>query len=292
MSMYLHRLLRLYTAALVVFLSPAAFSAPPATLVQAKVLLKTGVYFDQNKAGASGTLYCGCSWRWVGKSGGRVDHAGCGYETRTQTERSKRTEWEHIVTAYALGHQRQCWQQGGRRNCRATDPVFRAMEADMHNLAVVVGEVNADRSNYSMGMVAGEQQLYGQCLSKADFRRRIFEPRDEAKGLVARVHFYMHDRYDLSMSRAQQQLFMAWNRQHPPSDWELERNRRIKAITGYGNEFVTGERSWELGHKNRGDGLPADAAEETVQKQLSSEPFSWLKTLGDLLREALLPSVE
>lgn len=161
----------------------------------------------------------------------------------------------------------------------------------MHNLAVSIGEVNADRSNYSMGMVAEQQRLYGQCSSKVDFKQRVFEPRDEAKGLVARVHFYMYDRYDMNMSREQQQLFIAWNKQYPPTPWELERNRRIKSITGYGNEFVTGERRWELGHKNRGDGLPDDVNRVTPQDQSSNGRSSWLKALGDLLREAL-PSPE
>lgn len=62
--------------------------------------------------------------------------------------RATRIEWEHIVPAWVMGHQRQCWQKGGRKSCTDTDPVFREMEADLHNLAPAIGEVNGDRSNY------------------------------------------------------------------------------------------------------------------------------------------------
>ncbi|CAM5322348.1 hypothetical protein SSTU70S_05180 [Stutzerimonas stutzeri] len=62
-------------------------------------------------------------------------------------------EWEHIVPAWVIGHQRRCWQQGGRKHCTANDPVFSRAEADLHNLVPVVGEVNGDRSNFGFGML-------------------------------------------------------------------------------------------------------------------------------------------
>lgn len=59
------------------------------------------------------------------------------------------------------------------------------------------------------------------------------------------------------MSRQQQQLLMAWDRMYPVSDWERERDRRIARAMGHANPFVTGERSWSLGYKARGEGLQA-----------------------------------
>ncbi len=237
-----------------------ATAAPPSSFSQAKAYAKQHVYYDQDVNGALGTTYCGCDWRWVGRSGGRTDLDSCGYVIRSpqskhMVTRAERTEWEHIVSAYSFGNQRQCWQKGGRKHCNATDPVFNEMEADMHNLTPVIGEVNADRSNYRMGMVSGNDGMYGKCTSKTDFKQRVFEPRNEAKGLVARIHFYMHDRYALSMSKQQQRLFMAWDKQYPASEWEFERDRRIAQVVGHSNEFVTGERHWSLGYKTRGDGV-------------------------------------
>lgn len=237
-----------------------AFAAPPANFDRAKVLLRQQVYHDQNVNGALGEFYCGCNWDWVGSSGGRIDFESCGYEVRAQPTRASRIEWEHIVPAYWLGNQRQCWQEGGRQNCVSTDPAFRAMEADMHNLSPSVGEVNADRSNYRFGMLPGEDYRHGACEFKVNFSERTAEPRNEIKGQVARVYFYMYDRYDLRMSDQQERLLMAWDRSYPVSQWELERDRRIASIMGHSNPFVTGERQWTRGHRNSGDGVrPADS---------------------------------
>lgn len=246
----------------------AVQAAPPATFTEAKVVAKQKVYFDQGSS-AQGELYCGCHWTWTGKSGGRIDLASCGYQTRSQQNRAERVEWEHIVPAWIFGHQRQCWQNGGRKNCVADDPVFRAMEADIFNLYPSVGEVNGDRSNYQYGMVSGVAPQYGQCKTKVDFSGRSAEPRDEVKGLTARVTFYMYDRYDLSMSRQQQQLLMAWDRQYPVTAWEKERDNRIAAVMGHHNPFVTGERQWTLGYKPIGEGIVSPIP---ARNQKSAQP--------------------
>nr|WP_237387605.1 endonuclease [Xenorhabdus sp. Sc-CR9] len=249
----------LWARYLLVFGLAVSFNAwsAPANFEQAKVESRKNVYGDQTKSG-SGTLYCGCDWQWVGKSGGRVDLASCGYHVRSQQTRAERIEWEHIVPAWVFGHQRQCWQNGGRKNCVDTDPGFRVIESDMHNLAPSIGEVNGDRSNFSYGMVArNTPNMYGACSSKVDFKSRLFEPRDRVKGMVARVNFYMHDRYNLTMSRQQQQLMMAWDRQYPVDAWERKRDNRIARFMGHHNPFVTGSKKWELGHKNSGQGLVA-----------------------------------
>lgn len=242
-----------YTATLL-FVLVAVQAHAISSFDQAKVALKNHVYGDLNRGGP-GDFYCGCDWDWVGRSGGRVDLESCGYEVRAQQTRAERTEWEHVVPAWVMGHQRQCWQNGGRKNCIADDPVFRVMEADPHNLVISVGEVNADRSNFSFGVLPGTARQHGQCDVKVDFKQRIVEPRDEVKGRVARTYFYIHDRYGLSMSRQDQQLFMAWHKQHPVSEWELERDRHIAKIVGHHNPFVTGERTWTLGHKPSREGL-------------------------------------
>lgn len=234
------------------FCLPPSLAAAPATFEAAKVQARQQVYHDRNE---HGTFYCGCTWEWAGRSGGVVDHASCGYQTRAQPNRASRIEWEHIVPASLFGQQRQCWQQGGRSNCKNSDPAFNIMEADLHNLTPAIGETNADRSNFRFGMLPGTPYRHGQCDFKVEFSERVVEPRDQVKGQIARVWFYMHDRYDLNMSSQQQRLLMAWHNQHPPSSWEQERDRRISRLMGHGNPFVSGERQWTLNHRNSGDGL-------------------------------------
>lgn len=218
-------------------------------------MLKEQVYFDQNQKGALGTIYCGCDWQWVGRSGGRIEPERCGYRIRAIANRGQRTEIEHIFAASHFGQQRQCWQNGGRKNCNQTDPVFNRMEADLHNLTVSIGELNADRSNYRFGMLPNSPQQHGQCTSKVDFKQRIFEPRNEAKGQIARINFYMADQYNLRLSEQQQKLFMAWSKQYPVSQWERTRDQRIAQIMGHHNPFVTGEKTWRLGHRNSASGM-------------------------------------
>lgn len=227
----------------------------PASFAAAKYQARQHLFHDRSDTDF-GTLYCGCQWHWTTRTGGQTDLDSCDYKIRRNENRAQRTEWEHIVPAWVFGHQRQCWQHGGRQNCEKNDPVFRRMEADVHNLSVAIGEVNADRSNYRFGMVSGHRNMYGACRSRTDFKHHIFEPRDEVKGLVARVTFYMYDRYDLRMAEREQKILMAWDRKFPVSDWERRRDQRAARISGHHNPFVTGEKRWQLGHKPTGDGLP------------------------------------
>lgn len=233
--------------------------------------MRERVYHDRADA-PEGSYYCGCSWSWTGGSGGKIDHGSCGYEVRKQQNRASGLEWEHVVPAWVMGHQRQCWQAGGRRNCRSNDPLFSAMEADMHNLVPSIGEVNGDRSNYRFGMLPGEPRVYGQCDFEVDFKQRRVEPRPEVRGKIARTYFYIYDRYDLNMSKQQQQLFMAWDKQHPVAPWELERNHRIAEVMGHDNPFVTGEKSWRIGHRNSAEGIVSWLDQRDRQGDIESDP--------------------
>ena len=226
------------------FVATSVWAQAPTNFRHAKVLSQRHVYFDQAQSGL-GSLYCGCSWKWVGESGGRMDHQSCGYIPRSRGQRADRLEWEHIVPASWIGQQRQCWQNGGRSNCQKTDPQFSAMEADMHNLYPTVGEVNADRSNYALFVLpTSHPRVYGQCQTTVDFKQRVMDPRPQARGLIARVHFYMADRYGMRLSSQQQRVLIAWANHYPPTPWEIERDRRISQWMGVSNPFVTGHKTW------------------------------------------------
>ena len=128
-------------------------AAPPQSFSQAKKIGWT-LYERQ-----SVEFYCGCSFK-----GNRVDLKSCGYTPRKNANRAARIEWEHIVPAWQIGHQRQCWQHGGRKNCSKNDSVYRRAEADLHNLVPAIGEVNGDRSNYDFGWLPQKPSQYGACL--------------------------------------------------------------------------------------------------------------------------------
>ncbi|WP_136067105.1 endonuclease [Modicisalibacter radicis] len=211
----------------------SAQAAPPTSFSAAKRLAESQVYYDQDES-----FYCGCDFTFEGGP----DLASCGYQVRKQAKRAARIEWEHVMPAYDIGRQRQCWQEGGRDHCRATDPTFRSAEADLHNLVPSVGEVNGDRSNLRYGMATGASAYqYGQCSAKVDFEEDVFQPPASQRGNVARTYWHMRDEYGIRISRQQEQLFQAWAKQDPVDAWERERNRRIAAIQGSGNPYVSDE---------------------------------------------------
>lgn len=256
-------------------------NSAPATFYEAKKELRRFVYLDREDAGE---LYCGCKYEFKKSTGAGawINLGSCGYKVRAQENRAKRSEVEHLVPAHSFGHARQCWQKGGRKYCNENDPVFNAMESDLHNLVLVVGEVNGDRSNFRPAYLPSVANQYGACQSKVDFKNRKFEPRDEAKGMMARAYFYMHDRYDLKMSKSMQRLLMAWNKQFPVSSWERERDSRIAGVMGHHNPFVTGVKTWELGHRNSAAGLASNLPNrQHVEKHRNLSKLSEVEVKGN-----------
>ncbi|MEH6579986.1 MAG: endonuclease [Amphritea sp.] len=185
------------------------------------------------------SFYCGCEYAAQAKKL-VPEWQKCGFTPRKNANRAARIEWEHVVPAWAFGHQLQCWQNGGRKACRK-DKQFKLMEADLHNLVPAIGEVNGDRSNYRFAMLEGESRPYGQCDMEVDFKSKKVEPPINRRGDIARTYFYMQERYGLSISRQQMQLFTAWARQDPVDEWELERDRKITAIQGNRNPYVVSQ---------------------------------------------------
>lgn len=201
------------------------------SFTQSKKIL-TDIYTDNPQ-----TFYCDCRYTQEGKKL-TPEWAACGYKPRKNANRASRIEWEHVMPAWVFGHQRMCWQEGGRKNCR-NDPVFREMEADMHNLVPAIGEVNGDRSNYGFGMIEGEPRVYGACDMEIDFKARRAEPPEHRRGDIARTYFYMRDRYGIRLSKQETRLLEAWARMDPVDEWERQRNARITRKQGNANPYIT-----------------------------------------------------
>ncbi len=238
------RLIRLILlSALYAFLMPMPAFAFEASLAHQSMTFREAKSFLKQYVHRPGDRdeYCGCKITASGKKW-LVDWDSCGYKPRKNAERASRIEWEHVVPASEFGQQRQCWQQGGRKNCSATDAIFAAMEGDPHNLVPVVGEVNGDRGNLKYGMLANEQGVgYGRCPSRVDFKANLFMPNPSFRGNAARTYFYFRQRYGLTLSKQREQLFAAWARQDPVDAKECSRNRVIAARTGVSNPFIANQ---------------------------------------------------
>ena len=108
-----------------------------------------------------------------------------------------------------------------------------------HNLKPAVGALNALRRNYRMGMIEDEVRAFDLRCKISD---RRFEPRDEIRGDIARIYFYMDAAYPGRgvLSKKQRKLFLTWHRLDPVSESERRLARKIEAIQGNANPFVTG----------------------------------------------------
>lgn len=151
--------------------------------------------------------------------------------------RASRVEWEHVVLP---GNSVTSASAGRTVDVKIApkDPVYRKMESDMHNLQPSVGEVNGDRGNFMYSQWNGGEGQYGQCAMKVDFKEKVAEPPARARGAIARTYFYMRDQYNLTLSRQQTQLFNAWDKMYPVTDWECERDERIAKVQGNHNPYV------------------------------------------------------
>ena len=186
------------------------------------------------------TLYCGCKY----DDKKNVDFSSCNFKPRENPnrksfKRAEKIEWEHMVTAHNMGHFRPCWKDGGRKNCSANDTTFKLMEGDMHNLYPAIGEVNGDRSNFMYSQWTNDPvPMYGECKTIVDFKNKKVQPREEARGFVARASFYMEKTYGVSLSKQDRKLFEAWDKMYPVTEKECERDRRIFKVQGDHNPFV------------------------------------------------------
>jgi len=220
----------------------AAFTHLP-TFAEAKRSLFRRVYFDHRQ-----TLYCDCRF----DANRHVDLNSCGLAQLAGHTRAARIEVEHVFPAAQFGQSRACWRapvnfpecikpngkaRSGRECCLRVDPTFVAAHNDLQNLYPEDGYLNGRRSNWNWGMTTGGR-TYGTCPMRFDASIRRVQPPPAIRGPIARTMLYMRDTYGFRLSRQDEQLFGAWNNEGPPDAWEIERNRRIRAIQGQGNGYV------------------------------------------------------
>lgn len=111
---------------------------------------------------------------------------------------------------------------------------------DAHHMRPTDASVNSTRSNYDFDMGGNAVPEAPGCFVDGD----SFEPRDDVKGDVARMIFYMATRYEgesgepdlevvdrVNTSPAPEHgklsVLLLWNQQDPPDDFEIRRNNVI-----------------------------------------------------------------
>lgn len=195
------------------------------------------VYHDHHRS-----FYCGCKTISDNDNdgSGSVSLVECGYSgPKKHSHAAERIDWEHIVPASLMPARLfDCWRNGGREHCERVDSLAKAMLFDLHNLAPAIGQVNRLRLNDRYADLANKTSDFGECEIKD--MRGFFEPPDCHKGDVARVWFYMAERYGVVIPPLEKIMFEEWSMKDPVSPWEVERERRITEISGVPNRFVRG----------------------------------------------------
>lgn len=122
--------------------------------------------------------------------------------------------------------------------CAVMNPRYPYIAADLHNHYPALTRVELARRNAQFAELADDvPSKFADigCELKASFQ--LVEPRDEAKGNIARAIFYMHSEYDLPIVGLVP-MYKAWHRMDPPDAEERARNDRIEALQGTRNRFI------------------------------------------------------
>jgi deoxyribonuclease-1 len=144
---------------------------------------------------------------------------------------------------YAKSWVRDHLDCGTMRQCEQDHTRFIEISTDLHNIVVTSLQTEYKMKNTVFGLLDGQVQENECGIRK---HMHIVEPPDSRKGDVARIMFYMHDRYQLPLVSSQPDL-IRWSEIDPPSPEEIERDRKIEAIQGNGNRFVSNpEQIYEL----------------------------------------------
>ena len=146
--------------------------------------------------------------------------------------------WEHVVPASKSG---EVFGQN-RKKPKTND--FRYSLGDFHNIRPsLYYHFNGPRSNYRFGIVPGNNNKYYGVdfeIGKSRFNLTVVEPRISVRGDIARIIFYMHDRYHIKFDLDYYKLLLLWARMDPVTPEEIALDTKIKNVMGFSNGYVTG----------------------------------------------------
>jgi len=178
----------------------------------------------------------------------------CPFKPTTKSDRWLKVEWEHVVPAENFWKSFSEWTNWssactkkwikGWRECAKLNSDFARMEWDMYNLYPANGELNWLRSNRDYGIVnpnGAKVKNFKECSVKLDYEKDKFEPKEEYKGELARVYFYMAKTYPekVKLNDIKKTLFEKWDKDHPISISECKRYQVIKSIQGTENTILS-----------------------------------------------------
>ncbi len=170
------------------------------------------------------SLYCSCPL-YVNKNKLYYDRNACSYEIQSNQKRGMRIEHSHIVPPSFYKHNKN----------------FETINTDLHNIYPAIGELVANRLNYAFSDDIHDNSLnksFGSCSFYIDKNTNTITPPNASKGIIARAYLYMHDKYQIKLSKNDLELFTMWDKLYLPSKEECKRNTFIERIQGNSNKFI------------------------------------------------------
>ena len=173
-------------------------------------------------------------WEKLYPAGGWSLYCGYKFVDSGKTAGGQIINIEHIYPTNRMAEHAGCQN---RMQCRdSNNPVFMRMEADLHNMYPAWQTVITHRYDYRYGLINGEDWRFDDC--DFEWKTGIVEPRQIARGNIARAMLYMHSRYDIPVEKNALVLFKVWNRIDPPSKQEKVRNDIIERLQGKRNPYI------------------------------------------------------
>jgi len=172
------------------------------------------------------------------------------------------------------------------------------MYSDVHNLKPADASVNVDKSNKDFDNGGTQHSEATGCY----FTDSTWEPRDEVKGDIARIIFYMSTRYeggegeiDLEVvdwvntypnaQHGKLSALLEWNLQDPPDDFERNRNNAIFSFQHNRNPFIDfPEWAQMIWGEEAANELSIDNLEISPSIFVAEEPIQISATIQNLSR--------
>lgn len=154
------------------------------------------------------------------------------YCDKSFTRKTPLLSASYIYPSAAIRQHLKC---GTKRQCIRDNARYRTIASDLNNIVVANSYFEMKKSNTIFGIL--DQSVSPDACG---IRRKmhVIEPPVHLSGDIARVIFYMHQRYQLPIIGNRSDLEV-WAENDPPSTEELERNQHIDRIQGYANPVLS-----------------------------------------------------
>lgn len=119
-------------------------------------------------------------------------------------------------------------------------PLYEHQQSDVHHLYPSDSDANSTRGSARYGEVVGDRNLdFLPAVEGLDRNGdRVFEPRDERKGDIARAVLYFSIRWGRGVGPSEEEALRAWVVSDPVDDRERQRNDLVEQVQGNRNPFV------------------------------------------------------